>query len=89
MLAAVDAATPGAQRARRLSKTGLTRLRVDGLRELVEQLGGDPRGTKDVLIQRLMDIAGAEERQRLAAEAEATTLQQQQQRQAGGGPAEG
>lgn len=61
MLDALEAASPGAKRTRRVSKTALARLRVDQLRGLLETLGSDPRGSKDVLVGRLLDIAGSEE----------------------------
>ncbi len=31
-------------------------MRVDGLRELLEQLGSDSRGSKEALVQRLMQL---------------------------------
>ena len=84
MMAAVEEAHPEAQRAQRLSRTGLRRLRVDALRQLLEQLGGDSRGTKEVLVQRLLDMAGAEERATLAAAQQQATVDAQQQLEGSG-----
>ncbi|KAL4452089.1 hypothetical protein ABPG75_007751 [Micractinium tetrahymenae] len=66
LMQAVQEAQPEAQRARSLTRTSISRLRVDTLRSLLDRLGGDSRGNKDVLVQRLMDMAGAEERAQLA-----------------------
>ena len=74
---AIEAGKPDAKHAARVTKSALARLRVDQLRGLLEQLGGDARGTKEVAIQRLLDIAGSEQRQQ--AEQQAAEQQQQQQ----------
>lgn len=71
MLGALEEASPGGKRARRVSRSALARLRVDALRGLVEQLGSDPRGSKDVLVDRLLDVVGSEAQQRAQQEAAA------------------
>lgn len=64
MLAALQAASPAIKQPQRLNKTAFRALRVDQLRGLLEQLGADTRGTKEVLVQRLLDIgSGEQERQ--------------------------
>lgn len=46
----------GSKAGGRVTKTSLTRLRVDELRGQLEALGSDPRGTKDVLVARLLGL---------------------------------
>lgn len=48
---AVHASQPEARRARGLTRTAVSRLRVDTLRSLLDQLAADSRGNKDVLVQ--------------------------------------
>lgn len=86
ILTALEAAAPDAKRPPRVSKTAVARLRVDTLRGLVEQLGGDSRGTKDALVSRLMAIAGAEQ---AAAEQQAAEAAAAARQQAAEGPKEG
>jgi hypothetical protein len=38
-------------------------MRVDGLRELLEQLDSDSRGSKEALVQRLMQLNDEEQQQ--------------------------
>lgn len=71
MLDAIEGASPGKARARRVTKSSLARLRVDQLREMAEQLGTDSRGTKDALLERLLGIAGGEAQQQAQAHASA------------------
>ena len=86
ILTALEAAAPDAKRPPRVSKTALARLRVDALRSLVEQLGGDSRGTKDALVGRVLAIAGAEQ---AAAEQQAAEAAAAARQQAVDGPKEG
>jgi hypothetical protein len=63
ILAALEAASPQSKRPARIHKTALRVLRVDQLRGLLEQLGADGRGTKDVLVQRVLSLnAGDDQR---------------------------
>lgn len=61
LLQAIEEASPDAKRGVRVTKTALARLRVDQLRALAEQLGADSRGTKDAVVQRLLQAAGSEQ----------------------------
>lgn len=51
LMQAVQEAQPEARRARSLTRTAISRLRVDTLRSLLDQLGADSRGNKDALVQ--------------------------------------
>jgi hypothetical protein len=79
MVQAIEAAKPDSKHAARVTKSALARLRVDQLRGLLEQLGGDPRGTKEVAIQQLLDIAGSEQRQQAEQAAQQAAAEQHQQ----------
>lgn len=56
---AVQEAQPEARRARSLTRTAISRLRVDTLRSLLDQLGADSRGNKDALVQVMAHAGGA------------------------------
>eukprot|EP00887_Chlorella_sp_A99_P007680 scaffold20.g7680.t1 len=55
------AAGSNAKRTARVTKTALARLRIDELRHQLEEAGADSRGTKDVLVARLLALVEEEE----------------------------
>lgn len=63
ILEALQAVSPEGKTAVRVNKTALRSMRVDGLRELLEQLDSDSRGSKEALVQRLMQLNDEEQQQ--------------------------
>jgi len=43
-------------KATNITKTSLSRLRIDQLRSVLDDFGGDPRGNKAALVQRILDL---------------------------------
>lgn len=62
----------------RITKSSLSRLRVDALRQLAEQLGADSRGTKLAVVDRLLQLASREQEGERQAEAQAAAAAQLQ-----------
>ncbi len=70
-LSALLSAAAGGGPAPRVTKTALGRLRVDELRREVEALGGDARGNKPALVERLLAAAADDDARGVAAAAAA------------------
>lgn len=60
ILAALQEANPGAKRTPRITRTALRALRLDMLRSLLDRLAADTRGSKEVLVERLLRLGSAE-----------------------------